>query len=332
MADYKLIGHNYQTPDLVAKVTGRAKYAEDYRAEGMLFAKLLLSPMPHARVVSIDASEALKMPGVHAVLTADELVDVAPPVRTVAAAEEEGPEGGETERPKPLKAEMGLTNEPVYQGEPILAVAAVDEATAAEAIERIRIELEPLPFCVDPLESLRPDGPNARIEGNVHFGAEGVKVFKWTAEDWQEVEAGRLPMREAPDTWVVGDVEAGFKEADVILDETVVCQSTSQCMESRSSICWQNGKLHMHASRDPPRTSGVDRPVGGRIAQTTCSWANTSAAASAEQKRTCTRLPGLSKKTGRPVMMRISRERGQLHRRARLRLHMRVKMGFAGWA
>ena len=47
-----LVGHNYTTPDLVAKVTGKAKYAEDYRVEGMLFAKLLLSPMPHARVVA----------------------------------------------------------------------------------------------------------------------------------------------------------------------------------------------------------------------------------------------------------------------------------------
>src|SRR5438445_10713026 len=69
----KLVGHNYTTPDLIAKVTGKAKYAEDYRVEGMLFAKLLLSPMPHARVVSIDASEALAMPGVKAILTADDL-------------------------------------------------------------------------------------------------------------------------------------------------------------------------------------------------------------------------------------------------------------------
>ena len=73
MADYKLIGHNYQTPDILAKVTGRAKYAEDYRADGMLFCKLLLSPMPHARIRNIDASAALKMPGVHAVLTADDV-------------------------------------------------------------------------------------------------------------------------------------------------------------------------------------------------------------------------------------------------------------------
>ena len=79
MADYKLIGKNYTTPDIVAKVTGRARYAEDYRAEGMLFCKLLLSPRPHARVTRIDASAALALPGVHAVLTADDMP--APPPR-----------------------------------------------------------------------------------------------------------------------------------------------------------------------------------------------------------------------------------------------------------
>src|SRR5579862_4148806 len=70
---HKLVGKNYTTPDLVAKVTGKAKYAEDFRVDGMLFARLLLSPMPHARVTKIDASEALKMPGVKGILTADEL-------------------------------------------------------------------------------------------------------------------------------------------------------------------------------------------------------------------------------------------------------------------
>ena len=57
----KLIGTDIAPPDLVAKVTGRAKYSEDFRAEGMVFAKLLLSPMPHARVRRIDASRALAM-------------------------------------------------------------------------------------------------------------------------------------------------------------------------------------------------------------------------------------------------------------------------------
>src|SRR3954454_2627404 len=70
---YKVLGKDYATPDLYAKVTGAAKYAEDFRAEGMLFCKLLLSPMPHARVVSIDSSAAMAMPGVKAILTVDDL-------------------------------------------------------------------------------------------------------------------------------------------------------------------------------------------------------------------------------------------------------------------
>ena len=73
MSDYKLLGHDYTTPDLIAKVTGRARYAEDYRADGMVFCKLLLSPMPHCRVRRIDAREALAMPGVRGILTADDL-------------------------------------------------------------------------------------------------------------------------------------------------------------------------------------------------------------------------------------------------------------------
>jgi len=76
MADQPLTGHDYTTPDLMAKVTGRAKYAEDFRAEGMLFTKLLLSPMPHARVRRIDTSAAQAMPGVRAIITADDLPDL----------------------------------------------------------------------------------------------------------------------------------------------------------------------------------------------------------------------------------------------------------------
>src|ERR1700719_1403252 len=156
MAEHKLVGQNYTTPDLVAKVTGKAKYAEDFRAEGMLFAKLLLSPMPHARVVRIDASAALAMPGVKAILTADELPAPADIVTDL----------GQTIKANP-KGERALTNEPLYHGEPILAVAAVDEYTAAEAIEKIQVEFEPLPFVVDPLVSLRPGGPNPRLDGNI---------------------------------------------------------------------------------------------------------------------------------------------------------------------
>src|SRR6266496_4375303 len=99
---YKLIGKNYATADLHAKVTGKSKYAEDFRAEGMLFCKLLLSPVPHAKVKHIDASEALAMPGVRAILTAD---DLPAPADTI------------TDNGTVIKAtkwaEQGLTMEPV---------------------------------------------------------------------------------------------------------------------------------------------------------------------------------------------------------------------------
>src|SRR6202171_3902870 len=195
---YKLIGKNYVTADLYAKVTGKSKYAEDFRAEGMLFCKLLLSPLPHARVRRIDAGEALAMPGVRAILTADDLP---------------APADSITDNGTVIKAtkwaERGLTMEPLYQGEPVLSVAAVDELTAAEAIEKIRIDFELLPFVVDPLDTLRPGGPNPRTDGNVWVQAPTpasapgapppaplppmVVELKWTEQDFAEAKEGRLP-------------------------------------------------------------------------------------------------------------------------------------------
>src|SRR6478736_260931 len=219
---YKLIGKNYSTPDLVAKVTGKAKYAEDYRADGMLFCKLLLSPLPHARAKHIDTRAALAMPGVKAILTAD---DLPAPAAFIT-------DDGVLIPPNP-KAERGLTNEPLYQGEPVLAVAAVDELTAAEAIEKIQIDWERLPFVVDPLVTLRPGGPNPRLEGNVWVRpvppppAPGAKPsgppppevheFKWTEAQFEDAKEGKLPMGKATDEWSFGDLEAGFKNASLVL-------------------------------------------------------------------------------------------------------------------
>ena len=251
MAGARLIGTNYTPPDLVAKVTGRAKYAEDFRADGMLFCKLLLSPMPHARVRRIDASAALAMPGVRAILMADDL-----------------PEAAAGEVP-------ALTNEPLFEGEPILAVAATDEVTAADAIERIVVDLEPLPFVVDPLESLRPGSANARLDGNVWAPPGGgpdappVVTIKWTAEDFANAGAGQLPIGKPTEEWAYGDLEAGFKNAALVLDETFVVQATShQTMETRSAMAyWQNGKLYLHGStQSTQRTLDARRELGGRQA------------------------------------------------------------------
>jgi CO/xanthine dehydrogenase Mo-binding subunit len=335
---YTLIGKNYSTPDLVAKVTGRAKFAEDFRAEGMLFAKLLLSPRPHARVRRIDASAALAMPGVKAMLTADDL----PPVV-------EGANLGEGIIASSL-SERGLTMEPLYVGEPILAVAAVDESIAAEAIERIEIDYEPLPFAVDPLESLRPGGASARTQGNVWVRPQPappaagqpaappprpqVQEWKWTEADFAAAAPGQLPMGKAPDEWQVGDVEAGLASADLVLDETFVGANTShQPLESRTAMAyWQNGKLYMHCStQSTMRTIGaVARWVGIKPEEVVVISEYTGGGfGSKGSSSVFVVIPALlSKKIGAPVMMRISREEEQMIGRARPALHSRIRIGF----
>ena len=336
---YKLIGQNYTTPDLVAKVTGRAKYAEDYRAEGMLFAKLLLSSMPHAHIRSIDTSEALAMPGVKAILTVDDLpapADAMTDLEQVIPANKLG--------------ERGLTNDPVYQGEPILAVCAVDEYTCAEAIEKIKIDYERLPHAVDPLVTLRPGTANPRVEGNVWVrpdpppAAKGappppppapqVQELKWTDEDFAAAKDGQLPMGKATDHWSYGDWEAGLKNAHLVLDETFVTPNTShQTLETRTAMAyWQNGKVYVHCSTqstsqtvpalarwlhmEPSDVVVISEYTGGGFGSKITS------AISAI-------IPALlSKKTGAPVMMRISREEEHYIGRARPAIHGRLKVGF----
>jgi xanthine dehydrogenase molybdenum-binding subunit len=330
-AGYKLIGKNYQTPDLYAKVTGQAKYAEDFRAEGMLFCKLLLSPMPHARVKRIHSDAALSTPGVKAILTANDLpapADTLTDNGTVIKASKWG--------------ERGLTNEPVYQGEPILAIAAVDELTAAEAIEKIQIDFEPLPFVVDPLDSLRPGGPNPRTDGNVwtrpagqNPGPPEVTELKWTKADFVELKNGRLPMGKAPDEWSYGNVDSGFKNAALVLDESFVTPDTShQTLETRSAMAyWQNGKVYIYTGTqstaqtlpaiarwlniNPDNVVFISEYTGGGFGSKITGGVSMI-------------IPALlAKKTNTPVMMRISREEETFIGRARPSFQGRMKIGFS---
>ena len=222
----------------------------------------------------------------------------------------------------------------------------MDERTAAEAIERIEIDLEPLPFVVDPVESLRPAGANARLEGNVWVtpaAAPGaappprpkIQVLKWTDRDFAEAPDGGLPMGQAPDEWSYGDLDAGFRNAAVVVDETFVVQSTGhQPMETRSAMAyWQNGKLYLHGS-----TQSVARTL-----DPLASWLNMDAANIVLISEFCGGgfgskgagaismvIPALlSKKAGAPVMMRISREEEHYIGRARTGMVGRAKAGFS---
>ena len=308
----KLIGQDIAPDDLHAKITGRAKYAEDFRADGMVFAKLLASPMPHCRVLRIDASAALAMDGVVGILTADDV-------------------------PQSEFGEQCLTNHPLYEGESVLAIAAVDETTAADAIERVVVDFEPLPFVLNPLDGVRPGSPNARPEGNTLIGRDWATI-KWTEEDFANAPEGSMPMPEGEDKrdteWAVGDVEAGFAAADLILDETIVHQSvTHHPMEPRSAMAyWQNGRLFLHTStqslvRTRQAVAGqLDMDIedvvligeycgGGFGSKITGSLIQL--------------VPALfSRKINRPVMLRIHRAEESYLGRARPGIQARIRIGF----
>ena len=336
----KLVGQNYTTPDLIAKVTGKSKYTEDFRAEGMLFAKLLLSPHPHARVTRIDTSAAMALPGVKAIVTADDLPAAADAVN----------DNGQLILAN-IDGEVALTKEPVYQGQPILAVAAVDEVTAAEAIERIEIEYEALPFVVDPLVSLRPNGSNARTKGNYWFipppAAPGapppqspprpeIREMKWTPAELTEADAGRLPMMEgAPEAWAYGDLEAGFKEAALVLDETFVTPDTShQTLETRTAMAyWQNGKVHVYTGTQSTAQTvlGVSRWVSVPPEDVVVVSEYTGGGFGSKITGAISLVIPvlLAKKANAPVMMRITREEEHYIGRGRPGVRGRMKVGFA---
>jgi CO/xanthine dehydrogenase Mo-binding subunit len=307
---YSLIGKNFTPPDIYGKVTGKAKYAEDYRADGMVFCRILGSPMPHARVKKIDASAALKLKGVLGVLTAKDVPAFPPPQNPI------------------------LTDEPHFVGEPILAVAAETEQLAQDAIDLIKIEYEPLPFVVDPLDSLHPGGPNARSDGNVANPRIKYQTIKWTARDFAMAGDDKLPMGEPAGQWTYGDLEAGFKSAKLVLDESfVIGAQCHHCLEPRSAMAyWQNGKVFVFGSSQSQTNAvpGLARYCGVEpkdlvfVAEYCGGGFGSKGNAYPEMA-----IPAhMSRKINRPVMMRIARHEEYAIGRGRAGFQGRIKVGF----
>lgn len=234
-----------------------------------------------------------------------------------------------------MPPEFALTDEPVYEGEPILAVAADSEELASAAIDKIVVTFEPLPFVIDPLESLRPGAPNGRTQGNVFVGP-SMRTLKWTADDMAMLDSGKFPANaEATETTVFGDVEKGFAEADLIVERDMYQQTTShQPLESRSAMAyWQNGKCYMHVSTQSlARTvAAVANWVGVKPEELVLISEYTGGGFGSK-------IPGaqsmaipalMSKKlNGRPVMMRISRAEETYIGRTRPGYQGWIKMGF----
>lgn len=314
MNNYKHIGKDFVPPDIVGKVTGKAKYAEDFRADGMVYARLYTSPMAHGRVTSIDTSALEGMQGIIGILTADDIPAMEAPNAAI------------------------LTNLPVYIGDPILAVAAEDEKTAEDAIARIKVHIEPLPFTVDPLDSLVEGGPNAREEGNVFARSSegsGFRTIKWSAEQVADFRAGKEPTGEWVHEWRYGDLEKGFADAKVVVEEPFVTIGYAHMsMEPRTAMAyWQNGTCYVYGSAQSQSfwIPGLARLLGVEQKDVVLISENTGGGFGSKiGAYPIAALPGwFSKKIGRPVQLRITREQEYYIGSARVGFQGWIKMGFA---
>ena len=308
---FKLIGKDFTPPDVLAKVTGKAKFSEDIRADGLVYCRVLGSPMPHARVRNIDDSEAKKVKGFIAILTADEVPSFPPPNNSI------------------------LNNEPRYVGEPILAVAAETEAAAAEAVNKIKLDLEPMPFVTDPLESLFPRGPDARTNGNVANVRLKLQKIKWSAGDFAKAGDDSLPTGKPAEQWQFGDLEGNFKKADLVVEESFVTAGYAHnSMEPRSAMAyWQNGKCFLHGSSQSQQFMifGLSRLIGIKPTQLVyqAAFCGGGFGSKGAPYGEMTVPAHMSKKLGgRPVLMRISREEEHYIGRGRPGFQGKVKIGF----
>ena len=178
-----------------AKVTGLIKYTSDVDRPGILWGKVLRSPLPHARILNIDMSRARNLPGVKAVITGR---DVSP--RLVGAS---------------LKDMPVLARDRVrYVGEEIAALAAVDSDTAEEAIELIQVDYEELPAVFDPLEAMKAEAPIIHPD---YASYEGPPTKAPELRNVQTlVQQGK------------GDIEKGFAESEHIFENVYQTQMVHQ--------------------------------------------------------------------------------------------------------
>ncbi|MEE8333339.1 MAG: molybdopterin cofactor-binding domain-containing protein, partial [Alphaproteobacteria bacterium] len=184
--DLKIVGTNPIKADGLDKVTGRAKFGADMFLPGMLYGKILRSPHPHANLKSIDASKALALPGVKAVVTAEDFPELP-----------RGTGGGDMTRNIMAREKV------YYDGHPVAAVAATSEAIAKRALKLIKVDYEILPHVIDPVEAMQPDAPILHD----YLRTKGVEG----AEDKQT----NITERMVSD---MGDVEKGFAAADVVIE------------------------------------------------------------------------------------------------------------------
>ncbi|HEV7662434.1 MAG TPA: molybdopterin cofactor-binding domain-containing protein, partial [Chloroflexota bacterium] len=197
-ARLNVVGQAHPRVEGADKVSGRARYAMDQRLPRQLYARVLRSPLPHARIKRIDTSAAEALPGVHAVLSSINC-------QSVKWYEEQVPLFDTTLR---------------LVGDEVAAVAAESEDIAGDALRLIQVDYEPLPFVVDLQAAAQPDAP--RVYGNAQSNLAGDPQIEHR-----------------------GDIDAGFAEADVIVEHVYSTQTAlHQCLEPHGcTASWESGHL-----------------------------------------------------------------------------------------
>jgi 4-hydroxybenzoyl-CoA reductase alpha subunit len=269
--DFSFVGKRVLKLDAPDKVTGRSIYGHDMKLPRMLYGKILRSEHAHARILNIDTSKAKALPGVRAVITAEDIPDM----RIGWARDHPVLKSGKVRSVR----------------DEIVAVAAVDEDTASEALELIKVEYEGLPGVFDPEEAMKPGAPLVHAEAPNNI---------------QE------KMRQA---YYHGDVEKGFSESDVIVEDrfrlpfvTHCCMGTCFCLASFGPTgdltMWSSTQMPFLYQRDLSTVLGM--PASKiRVIKSTIGGAFGSKLDMYPFEPICAVL---ARKTGRPVRITFSRE------------------------
>jgi CO/xanthine dehydrogenase Mo-binding subunit len=228
--DYRVIGKPEARSDGAEKVTGKALYTVDVKLLGMAHGKILRSPYAHARLVRVDASKAEKLPGVFAVITRDDQRRL----RMFGAAYKD--------------QSIVAVDKVRYAGDPVAAVAAVDEATAEEALSLIEVDYEELPAVTNLDEALAPGAPLVHDSA-----ASGGELMGQRYEAPKEFSGTNLCYRFS---YAKGDVAEGFKKADHVFEHTFTFPRVQHfSMEPHATVAhFERERLTLWAGTQEPFT------------------------------------------------------------------------------
>ena len=212
--DLKVVGTRPVRPDGVDKVTGRAAYGADLALPGMLVGKIKRSPHAHARIVSIDVRKARALPGVKAIVTADDFPDL---------ASQEYEAGESASNLRDLSQNVMARGKVLYKGHALAAVAATSAAVAQQAVDLIQVTYEVLPHVIEVEAAMAHDAPVLHD----HLYTEGLD------------ERPKLPSNIAKRNRLErGDLDEGFARADVIVEGRYTTQAVHQgYIEPHACVC-----------------------------------------------------------------------------------------------